>query len=122
MDANANQPDPARTAQMLVGRQQDRFRDIFRSIERCIMIFLASLIPGLHERHVNAVEQRQRDEAQRQQLFLQQQQQQAAAGGSGGMEVNDGGEGGAGAGQVPPPAPQPEPQMDEVDVEPLVVL
>ena len=108
---------------MLVDRQQNRFRDILRSIERCIMIFLASLIPGLHERHVNAVEQRQRDEAQQQQLLLQQQQQrQAAAGGSGGIEVNDGGEGGAGAGQVPPPAPQPEPQMDEVDVEPLVVL
>ncbi|KAG0637425.1 hypothetical protein HOY80DRAFT_270016 [Tuber brumale] len=127
MDANANQPDPTRTAQMLIDRQQDRFRDIFRSIERCIMIFLASLIPGLHERHVNAVEQRQRDEAQRQQLLLQQQQQQqrAAGGGSSGdMEANDGGEGGAraGAGQVPPPAPQPEPQVDEVDVDPLVVL
>ncbi|KAG0125467.1 hypothetical protein HOY82DRAFT_142085 [Tuber indicum] len=124
MDANVNQPDPARTAQILIDRQQDRFRDIFRGIERCIMIFLASLIPGLHERHVNAVEQRQRDEAQRQQLLLQQQQQQqrAAADGSGDTEVNDGGEGGAGAGQVPPPAPQPEPQVDEVDVDPLVVL
>ncbi|RPB03641.1 hypothetical protein L873DRAFT_1730546 [Choiromyces venosus 120613-1] len=102
--------DPAQTAQMLIDRQQDRFRDIFRSIERCVMIFLASLIPGLHERHVNAVEQRQRDEAMR-----QQQQQLAAAGGGGVGE-------GEGAGQQPPPAPQPEPQIDEVEVEPLVVL
>ncbi|CUS08429.1 unnamed protein product [Tuber aestivum] len=123
-DANANQLDPARTAQMLIDRQQNRFRDIFRGIERCIMIFLASLIPGLHERHVDAVEQRQRDETQRQQLLQHQQHQQAGAAGSGDMEVNDEGEGGAGAGagQVPPPAPQPEPQMDEVDVDPLVVL
>lgn len=70
-----------------------------------MMIFLASLVPGLHERHVNAVEQRQRDAAQRGQLPLQQPQQPE------------------GQGEQPPPAPLPEPQQeDEVEPEPIIIL
>ncbi|RPB13157.1 hypothetical protein P167DRAFT_564672 [Morchella conica CCBAS932] len=63
-DANGNPIGPAQTAGMLVARREDRVRDIIRGVERGITIFLASLIPGLHERHVDAVEARQREAQQ----------------------------------------------------------
>lgn len=46
---------------MLMARRNDGVREIFRGVERGITIFLASLVPGLHERHVDAVEARQRE-------------------------------------------------------------
>lgn len=49
---------------MLVARRDDRLRELFRGVERGVTIFLASLIPGLHERHVDAVEARQREAQQ----------------------------------------------------------
>lgn len=44
-----------------MARRNDGIREIFRGVERGITIFLASLVPGLHERHVDAVEARQRE-------------------------------------------------------------
>lgn len=46
---------------MLMARRNDGVWEIFRGVERGITIFLASLVPGLHERHVDAVEARQRE-------------------------------------------------------------
>jgi hypothetical protein len=83
---------------MLIGRQQDRWREMLRGVERGVTIFLASLVPGMHERHVNAVEQRQREE----QLLLQQQQPQED-------------------GEAQPPQPEPalQPQLQpQVEDEP----
>jgi hypothetical protein len=98
--AGGNPIDPRQLAEVLYARRQHRFENVLRGIERALMLFLTSLIPGLHERHVNAVEQRQLDEAQRD-LHLQQHE----------------------AGGEPPPAPQPEPQReDEAEPDPVVLL
>lgn len=71
----AAQLNPAQTAQMLIDRQQQGgMRQFVRSAERAAALFVASLIPGLHERHVHAVEQRNRD--QRRQAEAAQEQQQ----------------------------------------------
>jgi hypothetical protein len=73
------QMDPANTAAMLINRQEDRVREMIRNTERAFMIFMASLIPGWHDRHVNAIERQQqfvRDQQQQQQREQQQQQQQ----------------------------------------------
>lgn len=68
--------DPGRTAQLLVNRREDRMREIVRNAERTFMIFMASLVPGWHDRHVNAIEQQQAREAEQQRQEQQQQQQQ----------------------------------------------
>lgn len=96
-----------------MARRNDGVREIFRGVERGITIFLASLVPGLHERHVDAVEARQREV---QQLRDAQEAAHAAAAGEAAVE-------GAGEEQTQPqqgaeetpaggngvePAPQPE--------------
>lgn len=70
--------DPGRTAQLLVNRREDRMREVVRNAERALMIFMASLVPGWHDRHVNAIEQQQQQarEAEQQRQEQQQQQQQ----------------------------------------------
>lgn len=74
---------------MLMARRNDGIREIFRGVERGITIFLASLVPGLHERHVDAVEARQR-EVQR--LRDAQEAAHAAATGEAAAAVAGGGE------------------------------
>lgn len=111
-DANGNPVDPAHTANMLVARREDRLRDMVRGVERGITIFLASLVPGLHERHVDAVEARQREA---QQLRDAQDAASAEAGGAVPEGQGQGGEQvpqqqqqqGAGAGERAPVA-EPE--------------
>jgi hypothetical protein len=73
------QMDPANTAAMLINRQEDRMREIIRNAERAFMIFMASLIPGWHDRHVNAIERQQqlvREQQQREQQQREQQQRE----------------------------------------------
>lgn len=97
---------------MLVARREDRLRDLFRGVERGITIFLASLIPGLHERHVDAVEARQREV---QQLRDAQEAANAAAAGEAAGEAP--GETGVAAEQAQQdagreaPVVNPEPEM-----------
>lgn len=56
--------DPSATAEMLVRRQnlrrRTRAREAYESVERVVTLFVASLIPGMHERHVRAHEERER--------------------------------------------------------------
>ena len=54
-------PNPVNTAQLLINRQEDRVREVVRNAERCVMIFMASLVPGWHDRHVRAIEQQQEE-------------------------------------------------------------
>jgi len=70
--------NPAQTAQMLVNRQEDRLREVIRNVERAFMIFMASLVPGWHDRHVNAIERQQQQAREVAQQQQQQQQQQQA--------------------------------------------
>ena len=61
-DPQQQQPlNPADTAQLLINRQEDRARDVIRNIERAVVIFMASLVPGWHDRHVNAIERQQEE-------------------------------------------------------------
>lgn len=57
--------DPARTARMLIQRRRETAgRRVVRVLERSVGIFLASLVPGLHERHVENVERQERGREQ----------------------------------------------------------
>ena len=55
---------PSATAEILVRRhnlrQRTRVREAYETIERLVALFVASLIPGMHERHVRAHEERER--------------------------------------------------------------
>lgn len=51
--------DPARTAQIIIERHEGTSRRIFRAFENGVGLFIASLVPGLHERHVEAAERRE---------------------------------------------------------------
>ncbi|KAI5808600.1 hypothetical protein DFH27DRAFT_522026 [Peziza echinospora] len=57
-------PTPEATARLLMQRdaerRQTRFRDAMGIVERSLGLFLASLIPGMHERHVQALGERER--------------------------------------------------------------
>ncbi|SPQ21275.1 943e2492-95c5-4913-b627-339a3e94c0c7 [Thermothielavioides terrestris] len=63
---NAATPDPAQTAARLVAqrRMQNRnwLRDQVRRIERAGILFLASFAPGVAERHIQQLEERERAE------------------------------------------------------------
>ena len=56
--------DPSATAEIVVRRhnlrQRTRAREVYETIERVVALFVASLIPGMHERHVRAHEERER--------------------------------------------------------------
>ena len=56
------EPDPEAIARMIVRRrEQEGFRGMLRGVERGVALFIASLVPGLHERHVQAVEREERE-------------------------------------------------------------
>ncbi|KAF8473446.1 hypothetical protein BDZ91DRAFT_790187 [Kalaharituber pfeilii] len=61
---NGEPISPAATAQLLVQRdgerRQTRVREVYESVERGLTLFIASLVPGMHERHVRAHEERER--------------------------------------------------------------
>ena len=58
---------PEETARRLVRENQQRnpniFRDVFYWVEQAVALFLASLVPGIGERHVAAREEARREEA-----------------------------------------------------------
>lgn len=94
-DAAGAPLDPSATANMLVHRhnerQQTRMREAYESVERVVALFVASLVPGMHERHVRAHEERER---------------QRTAGAEGGERQGDGNE-----------APQPNAPEEQLPVE-----
>jgi hypothetical protein len=59
------EPDPAATAARLVQEHRQRhpnvLRDTFERVERALGLFIASLIPGVGERHVRAREEARRE-------------------------------------------------------------
>ena len=59
------EPDPAATAARLVQEHRQRhpnvLRDTFERVERALGLFVASLIPGVGERHVRAREEARRE-------------------------------------------------------------
>jgi len=100
---NDGEMDPAQTARMLLERQQRGMREV---VGRAFMIFMASLVPGWHDNHVDAIERRQREEqaavaeaqAQAQQQAtdagLRDEPQPAEVGGAEAVEVEGNGIGG----------------------------
>ena len=75
-------PDPQETAQRLLREQNERneswWLETTRRVERAVALFIASLIPGVGERHIRArqeAEAAMRDERRRQEEQQQQQQQ-----------------------------------------------
>ncbi|KAL2195067.1 hypothetical protein P885DRAFT_41126 [Corynascus similis CBS 632.67] len=87
--ANGANPDPAQTAARLVAqrRTQNRnwLRDHIRRIERAGILFLASFAPGVAERHIQQLEERERaerraaEEARAAAAAAQQEAEQASA-------------------------------------------
>ncbi|TGZ82413.1 hypothetical protein EX30DRAFT_394728 [Ascodesmis nigricans] len=59
--ANPDPTDPARAAQIIIERHEGTSRRMFRALENGVGLFLASLVPGLHERHVEAAERRDQE-------------------------------------------------------------
>ncbi len=63
-DEDEEEPTPEQAAQRLVQEHQDRnrgrIREYFRSIERATALFIASLWPGVGERHIAAREEARR--------------------------------------------------------------
>jgi hypothetical protein len=70
--------DPAQTARMLLERRQRGMRGMREVVGRAFMIFMASLVPGWHDNHVDAIERRQREEQVAVAEAQAQAQQQAA--------------------------------------------
>lgn len=114
-DVNGNPIGPAQTAGMLVARREDRIRDMIRGIERGITIFLASLVPGLHERHVDAVEARQREAQQLREAQQAANAEPATAVTEGQAPAAPAGEDGQeGMGAAPPQVPAMEVQPEAI--------
>ncbi|ERT02308.1 hypothetical protein HMPREF1624_00606 [Sporothrix schenckii ATCC 58251] len=67
--AGGRDPDPAEVAARLVAQRQinngQRLRDFAQRLERIGVMFLASLAPGIAERHVALAEEREREERRR---------------------------------------------------------
>lgn len=67
--AGGPEPDPAEAAARLVAQRQmnngQRLHDFARRLERIGVMFLASLAPGIAERHVAIAEEREREERRR---------------------------------------------------------
>ncbi|KAL1900214.1 hypothetical protein Sste5346_002524 [Sporothrix stenoceras] len=67
--AGGPEPDPAEVAARLVARRQinngQRLHEFARRLERIGIMFLASLAPGIAERHVAIAEEREREERRR---------------------------------------------------------
>jgi hypothetical protein len=64
-----DRPDPAQAAARLMAQRQQQnanwFVDQFRRLERAGLLFLASIAPGVAERHIAALEAQERAERER---------------------------------------------------------
>lgn len=92
--------EPGATTASLVQEQRERqpnvLRDNFERAERALGLFVASLIPGVGERHVRAREEarRERERAERERVFAEQQEsrraEEAAAAAAGKDKTDEG--------------------------------
>ncbi len=81
--AGGPEPNPAVVAARLVERQRringERLENLARRLERVAVMFLASLAPGIAERHVEIVEEQAREQRREQQRIREEQAAAAAA-------------------------------------------
>lgn len=122
--AGGPEPDPAQVAARLVAERRNnngqRLREFARRLERIGIMFLASLAPGIAERHVALAEEREREERRRAQEAIEaaiaaaaeaqaQAEAAAAAAAAGeGAKTAEANEAGAGPG-----APEEQPNLDD---------